>query len=385
MIMRIRGSLAVMAGAVVAIAGIGVASAQFVSLDGAALPVASRQVDSGQRVSKTFDHVPAKDVVAWARSRNLPLNIADQDIPDRDVTVTFTGVDAIDVGPLLADAMGMRAERDGDRYTLRPATGPDVTVRVKTDALPTDALEPAISSVGEIPQVFERVRKEMGLKDLKDIDQADDKTKRRFQELVEKYMGDWSKKFEAQFDSKEFQQKMDAWGKDFAKKYDSPEFKAKMEAFAKQFDTPEFRERVKRMGHVWAQEFDSPEWKGKMDEWQKEWDSPEHRKAMEDMAKKWAARASEMKVRAKDFEKMRFDFQDRTESDSILKLLDSLDARQKELMTTQGYLTPADLTPTQRGLLGDLGKGSFELSYTVNGKSIRIKSKDPKGIDGIKA
>lgn len=57
-------------------------------------------------------------------------------------------------------------------------------------------------------------------------------------------------------------------------------------------------------------------------------------------------------------------------------LLDSLSAAQREKHAKQGYLTPGDLTDTQRKMLGDLPKsGEYTISMTVDGKSLTIKSK----------
>lgn len=567
---NIRGKLVVAAGVAVAVTGVAIARAQFVSLDGSAMHVASNPVDGNQKVTKTFDHTPAREVVEWARARNLPLTIADSDIPSRDVTLTLTEVDPIDVGPLLADALGLQAKKEGDRYLLSPTDGPDI--ELESDLAPVidtaqlaDMPEipdfpafaqdhpmppmPPLDMVAEIPQVFEKIKKEMGLKDLKDIEKADEKTKARFKELVEKHMGEWGKQFEKKFDSKAYEKKMEAWGKDFAKKFDSPEYKAKMEAWAKKFDSPEFKAKMEKFGKDFAKQFDSPEWKAKMKAFGDQWNSPEHKAEMEKWAKEMKAHAGEMKLNDEQMKKLHEQmerlhkelgdgkmakafamegkaFADMARShafmmgqngqvtvvgpdgkkqtlnlkegnggpvvimldkdgkykvvtpgkgekvdlakglhpggvvvksasdgkfvvvgpdgkskeielksggkggnvvtlgkggtytvtspdgkkqtitlkggdtfafsgpegkaweakahgfamtgEKIKKLLGTLTDAQKELMKKQGFLTPADLTPAQRELLGDMGKGDFELSFSVDGKNIRIKNKEPK-------
>lgn len=518
--MKIRGSLAVMAGALVAVAGLGVASAQFVSLDGSATHLSANKVDSSQRVTKTFDHTPAREVVEWARARNLPVTIADADIPDRDVTLQLESVEADEVGPMLAKALGMQATKTGDRYVLSPAEGPDVDVQLDSQDAPKvaelselpgdlarlsdlvgpavaqagegapaavgEALKPAISAVSEIPNVFEKVRQEMGLKSLKDIDKADEKTKARFKELVQKHMAEWGNNFGKSFDSKAFEAKMEAW----AKKFDSPEFKAKMEAFGKGFaqkyDSPEFKAKMQAFGDEMKKKFDSPEFKAKMEAFSKEWNSPERKAEMEKWAQDMRAHAGDMKLKAEDMKKMQLQMQKELQkmktiikmdgdkvvmpdgkvlnlkemekdghtvvlsdgktlelkslgdqdgkfavlsgdgkgvtlvgpdgkqqalaeskdsraytivtprgkgighetlgfhatADSIRQLLKSMTPRQEGLMKTQGYLTPADLTPAQRELLGNVGTGDFEIMFSIDGKSIRIKGKEPKAVSG---
>ena len=580
---NIRGKMVVAAGVAVALTGVVIARAQFVSLDGSAMHVASQHVDSAQKVTKSFDHVPAKDVVEWARSRNLPLTIADKDIPSREVTLELVDVEAIDVGPLLADAMGLSAKKDGDKYVLTQ-DGPDIEINVddvpqiaelavepslaELPAIIDGTVLPSTAMVGEIPQVFEKIKKEMGLKDLKDIENADEKTKARFKELVEKHMSEWAKNFEAKFNSKEFQLKMEKFGKDFEKKFNSPEYKAKMEAFAKQFDSPEFKAKMEKFGKDFEKKFDSPEWQEKMKALGEKWNSPEHKAEMEKWAKEMKAHAGEMKLNAEQMKELHEHLQKQLHgelgnmklndeqmkelhdhlqklhgelgdaktarafaldakamadmerfhalgmqqgggqvvivgpdgkkqtieaqggpivitigkdgkykvtsagkgeravvvkssgdgkitvvgpdgkakalelnaagkggsvvtlgksgtytvtgadgkkqtitlkggdkgfalagpeakawaehsakfavtSEKIKKLMDSLTDKQQELMKKQGYLTPTDLTPTQRELLGDMGKGQFEFAFSVDGKSIRIKNKEPKAAGSV--
>lgn len=55
-------------------------------------------------------------------------------------------------------------------------------------------------------------------------------------------------------------------------------------------------------------------------------------------------------------------------------LLESMTPEQSKLMESRGYLTVKDLTNAQKELLGELPKGDFTISYTIDGKSITIKS-----------
>jgi hypothetical protein len=54
-------------------------------------------------------------------------------------------------------------------------------------------------------------------------------------------------------------------------------------------------------------------------------------------------------------------------------LLASLTADQKAKMQKQGYLTPKDLNEKQRVMLGKLPDGKWELHFTKDGKSIKIR------------
>jgi hypothetical protein len=59
-----------------------------------------------------------------------------------------------------------------------------------------------------------------------------------------------------------------------------------------------------------------------------------------------------------------------------IELIESLSAEQKAKQEKQGYLTPDDLTPKQRELLGELPKGGdWTFSFTANGRKLTIKSK----------
>lgn len=61
-------------------------------------------------------------------------------------------------------------------------------------------------------------------------------------------------------------------------------------------------------------------------------------------------------------------------SGNIEKLIESLSAEQKQLHGKQGHLLWSQLTPEQQKMLGGSPGGNFSLSFTVNGKSISIKS-----------
>ncbi|MBX3111321.1 MAG: hypothetical protein KF857_04865 [Fimbriimonadaceae bacterium] len=411
-----------------------IAKAQFVSLDGSAMHVASNPVDSAQKVTKTFDHVPAREVVSWARSRNLPISIADSDIPDRDVTLTLTDVDPADVGPLLASAMGLQAKKEGDKYVLCPAGFPEIVagnfdipevpeVPQSAEAVPV----PPVEMFAEIPQVFDKIKKEMGVKDLKDIEQADEKTKQRFKELVEKHMGEWSKQFEKKFDSKAFEKHMEAWGKDFAKKFDSPEWKAKMEKLAKEMKAhagemkldgeamKKLHQQMEQLQKGFADGktgrsfgFDA---KALAELGRHSWligpggqvtvVGPDGKKQVIDLRSKggdvvitidkdgtYKVTRPEVKKATKvksgfDGHTLDIDRHFTMDQDKARKILDSLTDGQKKMMADQGYLTPADLTPAQRELLGDMGDGEFEFAFSIDGKHLRIKNKERKAAGSV--
>jgi hypothetical protein len=60
----------------------------------------------------------------------------------------------------------------------------------------------------------------------------------------------------------------------------------------------------------------------------------------------------------------------------IGKLIGSLSARQLEIQKSKGYLTPKDLTPEQRAMLGRLPEGgTWSIAYEIDGKKLTIHSK----------
>lgn len=61
-------------------------------------------------------------------------------------------------------------------------------------------------------------------------------------------------------------------------------------------------------------------------------------------------------------------------SADLEKLMKSLTPKQKEIMKSKGHLTPADLTPDQRAMLGKLPEGSYTITFSKDGQSFTIKS-----------
>jgi hypothetical protein len=61
--------------------------------------------------------------------------------------------------------------------------------------------------------------------------------------------------------------------------------------------------------------------------------------------------------------------------DSFEKLMKSLTAEQQAKHKKNGYLTASDLTAEQRKLIGGLPEGNFAISYTIDGRTLTIKSK----------
>jgi hypothetical protein len=59
---------------------------------------------------------------------------------------------------------------------------------------------------------------------------------------------------------------------------------------------------------------------------------------------------------------------------NLRKLAQSLSASQKERHAKQGFLTPEDLTPEQRRLLGNL-RGTFEITFNDGETSLTVKSR----------
>lgn len=56
------------------------------------------------------------------------------------------------------------------------------------------------------------------------------------------------------------------------------------------------------------------------------------------------------------------------------KLIESITAAQWEKQKSRGYLTPEDLTPTQRKMLGNV-KGTFEIRLKVDDREVVVKNK----------
>jgi hypothetical protein len=64
------------------------------------------------------------------------------------------------------------------------------------------------------------------------------------------------------------------------------------------------------------------------------------------------------------------------ELDKETKLMESLTPSQWEKHEKHGYLTPADLTPAQREILGDLPKnGNWSITYVIDGKKLSLRAK----------
>lgn len=59
---------------------------------------------------------------------------------------------------------------------------------------------------------------------------------------------------------------------------------------------------------------------------------------------------------------------------NLTRLFESITSEQWRIQEQRGYLTPNDLTEDQRSMLGFQGGGAMEITISINGKTLKIKS-----------
>lgn len=165
----------------------------------------------------------------------------------------------------------------------------------------------------------------------------------RYQSEGEKYLKEWSKKYEKQ-GGKEFQKSMEAWAREFAKSGYQEKMTKWGEEYGKRFEGKwakdmekwgeEFGEEYGKDMEEWGERF-GKEWEEKMEAWgerygremEKRSNAMEKRgeemeKRLEVMAKRNEERAEQMKVRLEELQERREDTHNRRES-MLVRRLDS--------------------------------------------------------------
>lgn len=354
-----------------------------------------------EKISKSFKDARASEVFDWLKSLGLNFVIDSKDISNRRVTLSVEGADKVKVLEAVADALG---------YTWTKKDG----IHVFKKASPFE-----FQGGGDIPHVYRWEGKPF---------EMNEKERAEFEKSMKDFGGElgngffhvFPKNFEGMSDKEkaEFEKKMENWGEEFGKKMgdsfkkfegkifengkardmtekERAEFEKSFKVFGdgegfRFFSNPEFfkgfeklsdeeKAQLEKEGRVFRLFGDGKDIKP-LDP--KEWE-----KLQKELKEKGIDMDGEFKTFYKDlgpmFEYKKLPNRDlgsewksgiRIESGNYKKLFESLTSAQKELMSKNGHLKVSDLTAEQIKLLGGKPEGKFEISISMDGKKLTIKS-----------
>lgn len=351
-----------------------------------AMPLALNPVtvDQNKNVTVDFVNAPASEVLAWLKKAGVNFVIDTEDVPqDKRLTVHIKNQPMDKAIEAIADALGLGWTKKGNIYTLKQGGfGNWTTFSPDSKAFKVlgDKDGQTWKFSPEDSKKWEEFGKEMGEK-FKDFDwkQGDGRV---FQWDGEK-MKEWEGKLKdmPKFEFKEL-----------------PEGTFKMDE--KQWE--KFSKDWESFGEKFGEQFkDMPEWKGLDDKQLEELheklkDMPKlqlDNKQMKELHEKLKS-MPKIQLDGKQMKELREKMKDMPKIDGELmkklkdlpdikvpmsdlgKLIESLTPAQLEKNKSKGYLTPEDLTPEQRKMLGDWSRDAdFNIVVTREGKTITLKGK----------
>jgi hypothetical protein len=372
-----------------------------VTLGGAALtPVLARAKSGGETYSHAFRQATAGEVLAWMRSQGIDVQVGQGLLPEGRMSFAFDGMKRDELVRAFGTMVGLRTvQRDGVYSLLKGVGGDGTAERLGSE----DAGDPCPLSSLDLPQdVWEIELPDQDFDFDHDFDHDFDFDFEMFDpgqdvgRIVEEVMkaleeaGVFSGKALNEEQKQALQERLhERLGKMHGMRFFAM---PKMGQF-KALD-PEHMKRFEEQMKMLEKE-------GKLSQLDKAEMEKAHeamRKAMEEMQKSGGF----MKLTPEQIEKMRaegkfFDheaFQKRMEEmhkglgenmkvlqlklENVKKFIASLTPEQKALADKQGYLRPEDLTKEQRELLGIDGKGDVNMSFSIEGQKVVIKSKGEK-------
>lgn len=236
-------------------------------------------------------------------------------------------------------------------------------------------------NLAELHELSEKVKKETGRDTLTDEDLKKHPELKAKIDQLEAETQKWGEKF-----GKE----MEAWGEEFGKKMElhGNEMQKLGEAWGEKMDSKaqkEFAEKMELRAKEMAKVAEEWEKKGGKD-WEKQMElhGKEMEKLQAELEKKFGkdfeakmkahGELLEKELKSKDWGKLDHGNWTVLKDSNVKELLKSLTETQKSKQKDRGYLTPEDLTPAQRELLGKLPEGSnWSISYTLDGQTITVK------------
>jgi len=281
----------------------------------ATAPAVAQDSRLDKRVSVKFDNVPLKEVLSWLGSQGVNFVVRDE-AGESHLTMNIVDQPLKDAVSAIADVMGGRWVRRGEVYSFQPGgpfnfIGPDV----KGFAFDEDAMK----ELKMLPKMFSD-------QDLKELKALPD---------MKEFNKDFMKDFKVVIpDMKDFHMSE----KDAQKLRD--ELRTEMKLVIP---------KIQELKELKMSDKDKQKLRN---------DIKIELKPLQDLKE------------LKNLKTLRIDG-----NQDIEKLMGSISKAQWDKHAKQGYLKLSDLTPEQRKMLGqnDL-KGTWELSYSINGKSLKIKN-----------
>ena len=294
------------------------------------ISVVVRGPEDARRVSGDFKNVGLQEIMNWLQGEDVSFVVGDDVKSDRRVTLHIANQPLNSTIDAVLEALGLHAERRGDVIVVKSGAGfpfgfhsmtpmPKVPPMKAMPQIKIEEFTKSLKGLDEIPQMMELHG--LGTKEF-DGEKFAQEFKKHFDE--KKFAEQFQKEFDAQKFAEQFQKIFDE------------------KAFEKQFKTfndPRFIEKIQRQGELDARQ---AELRGRLAE----------------------KLARDIKVRVGK--------QDWLDTDQLIK---SLTAAQKSIQAKRGYLTPSDLTTSQRALLHGMDKGHFSINITTNSGKLILKNK----------
>ncbi len=271
-------------------------------------------VDQDHRVTMDFDSATPQQVLDWLKKAGINFVAETSTLPkDKRLTVHLKDQPADKALEAVAEALGLSYTKKGDVYSLKPGFPGAFSVMSPGQNFEWKELPPSMNGLGP--------------GDAKQWKEWSQELKDSLKDLPK---GNWQFKEmpEGTFNLKEM-----------------PQIKELLQKQLKEM--PELKMRLKQMPDV-----------------QKELGDAKVREQVEKALKE----VPDMKKLV--LPKLEFGVGD------IGKLVESLTPQQWDLSKSKGYLTPDDLTPDQRKMLGTIGSGGdFTITFQKEGKTVTFKRK----------
>jgi hypothetical protein len=292
----------------------------------ASITATVRGPQADQRVSGNFKSIGLAEFTTWLEGQGVSFVIGDDVKTTRRVTLNIKDQPLDQTVDAVLDALGLRADRRGDVFVVKPGNNSTFTFG-RALAAPHAPSLPA--------EVFE-LRGLKGLPDGIRIEELQKRAGEHDRQANELIKGLDSIKIEARaLDAEKF-------GEDLAKQLkDGKAFNGK--------DGEKFAKEMAKMAKELAETFRSKKFTDQL------------RGNLDSMIELKRLRADELGSAP-------------VESVNLEKLVKSLTPAQKALQKKRGFLTPDDLTATQRKWIPTARGGKFQISVSTNSGTLTLKN-----------
>jgi Secretin and TonB N terminus short domain len=311
-----------------------------------------RGPQDSRRVSGDFKNVSLQEVLDWLQGEDVSFVVGDDVKSERRVSLHISNQPLNSTIDAVLEGFGLHAERRGDVIVVKPGAGSPFNFHMfntipKAPSAPgapqirIEEFTNSMKDLGDLPKIMEL--HELGGKEFDGEKFARDFEK-QFDE--KKFAEQFGQSFDAEKFAKQFRMNFDE--KKFAKGFDAEKFARDL---SKSFDEKAFAEQFKNLKNL------------------KDLEKNEIRVEID--AQKAEARAKQAEKLSKDIA-LKIGKGTWVDTEQLLK---SLTPAQKSLQAKRGYLTPSDLTASQRALLHGMDSGKFTINISTNSGKLVLKNK----------